>query len=173
MLAEIEKAVAARLTLKVSEPKHVEIEEKHSSLAMPAIEVYTGPGPFEKVGQRYKLRPSIFIIVTFQHKRSTEDRRAGVYPVLEAVAAALILQTLNLPIDPLRPKGIENITLEEEEDEGKIVFAVEFQTGFIIDRIDDDAAAAVDLLRVGFEYYLKPGDDVADAEDVVEFESET
>jgi hypothetical protein len=173
MLEQIEEAVAARLTLKVPEPKHVDIEEKHSSLAMPAIEVYTGPGPFEKVGQKYKLRHSIFVVVTFQNMRSTKDRRAGMYPVLEAVAAALILQTLDLPIDPLRPKGIENITLEEEEKDGKIVFAVEFQTGFFIDRIDDDAATAQDLLEMGFKYYLKPGDDVADAEDVVEFGAET
>ena len=173
MLAEIEAAAAARLTLKVAEPKNVEIEEKHGALAMTAIEVYTAGGPFAKVGQRYKLTPSVFVVVTFQNMRSVKDRRAGMYPVLEAVISALLLQTLGLSIDPLVPKEITNITLEEEEDEGKIVFAVEFQTGFIIDKIDDDAAAAMDLLRIGFEYYLKPGDDIADAEDVVEFETET
>jgi len=173
MLAEIEAAVAARLTLKVPEPKHVDIEEKHSALAMPGIEVFTGGGEFIKVGQRYKLTPSVFVVVTFHNMRSVKDRRAGMYPVLEAVLSALMLQKLDLSIDPLVPKGMTNITLEEEEDEGKILFALEFKTGFIIDAIDDDAAAAVDLLTVGFQYFLKPGDDVADATDIVEFESET
>jgi len=173
MLAEIEEAIAARLTLKVPDPKNVEIEEKHGALALPAIEVYAAGGPFTKVGQRYKLRPSIFVVVTFKNMRSVKERRAGMYPVLETVVSALVLQTLDLSIDPLTPKEITNITLEEEEDEGKIVFAVEFQTGFFIDRIDDDAATAEDLLTMGFKYYLKPGDDVADAEDVVEFGSET
>jgi hypothetical protein len=173
MLAQIEAAVAARLTLKVSEPKHVDVEEKHGALALPAIEVYAAGGPFTKIGQRYKLKPSIFVVVTFQDMRSVKDRRAGMYPVLEAVVSALMQQTLGLSIDPLTPKEIANITLEEEEDEGKIVFAAEFETGFIIDKIDDDAAAAEDLLEMGFKYYLKPGDDVADAEDVVEFGSET
>lgn len=173
MLAQIEAAVAARLTLKVAEPKHVDVEEKHGALALPAIEVYAAGGPFTRIGQRYKLKPSIFVVVTFQDMRSVKDRRAGMYPVLEAVVSALMQQTLGLSIDPLTPKEIANITLEEEEDEGKIVFAAEFETGFIIDRIDDDAAAAEDLLEMGFKYYLKPGDDVADAEDVVEFRSDT
>jgi hypothetical protein len=173
MLAQIEAAVAARLTLKVSEPKHVDVEEKHGALALPAIEVYAAGGPFTRIGQRYKLKPSIFVVVTFQDMRSVKDRRAGMYPVLEAVVSALMQQTLGLSIDPLTPKEIANITLEEEEDEGRIVFAAEFETGFFIDRIDDDAAAAEDLLEMGFKYYLKPGDDVADAEDVVEFGSET
>lgn len=171
MLAEIETAVAARLTLKVPEPKHVDIEEKHRALAMPAIEIYTFRGDFVRVGQRYKLTPSVFVVVTFQNMRSVKDRRAGMYPVLEAVVSALMLQTLGLSIDPLVPKGMTNITLDEEEDEGKILFALEFRTGFFIDRIDDDAATAVDLLKVGFEYFLKPGDDVADATDIVKFTS--
>jgi hypothetical protein len=169
MLAEIEEAVAARLTLKVPDPKNVEIEEKHGALALPAIEVYAAGGPFTRVGQRYKFQPSVFVVVTFRNMRSVKDRRAGMYPVLEAVVSALAQQTLGLDIDALVPKEVTNITLEEEEDEGKIVFAAEFQTGFFIDRIDDDAATAEDLLRIGFEYYLKPGDDIADAEDVVEF----
>jgi hypothetical protein len=169
MLAEIEEAVAARLTLKVPDPKNVEIEEKHGALALPAIEVYAAGGPFTRVGQRYKFQPSVFVVVTFRNMRSVKDRRAGMYPVLEAVVSALTQQTLGLAIDALVPKEVTNITLEEEEDEGKIVFAAEFQTGFFIDRIDDDAATAEDLLRIGFEYYLKPGDDIADAEDVVEF----
>jgi hypothetical protein len=169
MLAEIEEAVAARLTLKVPDPKNVEIEEKHGALALPAIEVYAAGGPFTRVGQRYKFQPSVFVVVTFRNMRSVKDRRAGMYPVLEAVVSALSQQTLGLDIDALVPKEVTNITLEEEEDEGKIVFAAEFQTGFFIDRIDDDAATAEDLLRIGFEYYLKPGDDIADAEDVVEF----
>lgn len=169
MLAEIEEAVAARLTLKVPDPKNVEIEEKHGALALPGIEVYAAGGPFTRVGQRYKFQPSVFVVVTFQNMRSVKDRRAGMYPVLEAVVSALVQQTLGLDIDALVPKEVTNITLEEEEDEGKIVFAAEFQTGFFIDRIDDDAATAEDLLEIGFKYYLKPGDDVADAEDVVEF----
>jgi hypothetical protein len=169
MLAEIEEAVAARLTLKVPDPKNVEIEEKHGALALPAIEVYAAGGPFTRVGQRYKFQPSVFVVVTFRNMRSVKDRRAGMYPVLEAVVSAHTQQTLGLAIDAFVPKEVTNITLEEEEDEGKIVFAAEFQTGFFIDRIDDDAATAEDLLRIGFEYYLKPGDDIADAEDVVEF----
>jgi len=106
MLAQIEAAAAARLTLKVAEPKNVEIEEKHGALAMPAIEIYTAGGSFAKVGQRYKLTPSVFVVVTFQNMRSVKDRRAGMYPVLEAVISALMLQTLGLSIDPLVPKEI-------------------------------------------------------------------
>jgi hypothetical protein len=80
MLAEIEEAVAARLTLKVPDPKNVEIEEKHGALALPAIEVYAAGGPFTRVGQRYKFQPSVFVVVTFRNMRSVKDAARGCTP---------------------------------------------------------------------------------------------
>lgn len=166
MLTNIEDKVVARLKDKITEPKHVSIDEAHKALAVPAIDVITGGGSFHKVTQNnYKFEVSVFVIVTFQHLRSVEDRRKGANPILEAIIAALLLQSLGLKIDPLAPKRLENITEKEEAEDGKIVFQIEFETGFIINKLSDEAIT--DLLTIGLNYYLKPGDAVVDATDEV------
>jgi hypothetical protein len=167
MLTEIEEAIVARLNLKIAAPKRVDIDEAHTALGVPAIDVIVGGGSFRKVAQtKYELSPSVYVVVTFQHLRSVRDRRKGVYPILEAIAATLIGQKLGLAIDPLAPKRLDNITEKAEAEDGKIVFQLEFETGFILEKVSDEEIT--ELLSVGFNYYLKPGDDVEDATDLVE-----
>ena len=166
MLTEIEEKIVERLNLKIAEPKRVGIDEAHAALGVPAIDVIVGGGAFRRVTQaKYEISPSVYVIVTFQHLRSVKDRRKGVYPILEAIAAALIGQKLGLEIDPLAPKRLDNITNQAEAEDGKIVFQIEFETGFILSRMSDEEIT--ELLSVGFNYYLKPGDDVEDASDLV------
>lgn len=167
MLKEIEEAVVARLQEKIATPKNVRIDEAHSdfTLNLPSIEVIIGGGSFTRVAQNYKLKCSVFVIVTFQNLKSVKDRRHGVYPILEAVQVCLILQSFGLKIDGLTPKRLDNITEKDEAEEGKVVFQLEFETGFNIEKMSDEVLA--DLLSIGLNYYLKPGDDVADASDVV------
>jgi hypothetical protein len=165
MLTDIEEKIVARLQAKITEPKHVNIDEAHNALSVPSIDVIAAGGQFQRVAQNYKLAASVFVIVTFQHLRSVQDRRKGVYPLLEAIVASLLGQTLTLKIDPLAPKRLENITEKEEAEDGKIIFQIEFETGFIINKLSD--AEINDLVTIGLNYYLKPGDAVVDATDEV------
>ncbi len=165
MLTSIEEKVTERLEAKIAEPKRVSIDEAHGALAVPSIDVIVGGGSFERVAQKYKIRPSVFVVVTFQNLRSVQDRRKGVYPILEAVIASLVDQSLGLQITALTPKRLDNITEKEEAEEGKIVFQLEFETSFVIEKLTDDAI--VDLLSIGLNYYLTPGDDTVDASDTV------
>lgn len=169
MLKEIEEAIVARLTEKVAAPKNVRIDEAHSDFALnlPGIDVIIGGGSFTRLAQKYKLNCSVFVIVTFQNLKSVKERRHGVYPILTAILTGLTLQDFGLKIDALAPKRLDNITEKDEADDGKIVFQLEFETGFIIERMSDEAL--VDLFTIGLNYYLKPGDDIADATDIVEF----
>ena len=153
MLTDIEANIVTRLEEKITAPKHVSIDEAHSALAVPAIEVITGGGGFHKVAQNYKLQANVYVIVTFQHLRSVEERRKGVYPIIEAIIAALLGQNLGLKIDPLRPSRLDNITEKEEAEDGKIVFQIEFETGFIMNRLSD--AEINDLVTIGLGYYLE------------------
>jgi hypothetical protein len=171
MLTSIEEAIVARLAEKITVPKNVRIDEAHSELALhlPGIDVIVGGGSFAKIAQRYKLNCSVFVIVTFQNLKSVKDRRHGTYPILLAVLAYLVKQDFGLAIDGLVPKRLDNITEKDAAEAGKIVFQIEFETGFVVDPVNDETVGAEDLLEMGFKYYLKPGDDVADAEDVVKF----
>lgn len=169
MLTDIEEKIAGLLLERLQSVARVAIEEAHAvnTLKLPGVDVVTGGGAFVRVAQHYKLTVRVFVIVTFQHLRSTADRRKGVYPIVESIVALLAGRTLGLKIDGLKPRRLDNVTDEKEADEGKVVFQIEFETGFIIE-VRDEATLA-DLLAVGLNYYLQdPTDDfVADAVDEV------
>ena len=175
MLTEIEEAVQGRLNTKLTSVSRVAIDEAHSPLTikLPGVDVIVGGGVFEKVGQHRRLKPSVYVIVTFSNLRSVADRRKGVYPILESIVALLARNNLGLAIDPLIPKRLDNITEKEEAADAKIVFQLEFETGFVIEEITDEVAT--DLLRVGLNYYLATPDGeigtTADATDNVTLSS--
>lgn len=169
MLTDIEEKIVERLNAKLTDVSRIAIDEAHSlqALKMPSVDVVVAGGPFIRVGQQIKLKPQVFVIVTFQNLRSAADRRKGVYPILEAIVALLVDNKLGLKIDALLPKRLDNITEESEAQAGKIVIQMEFETGFIIDKQDDEVIT--DLLRIGLNYYLQDpvDDEVADATDLV------
>lgn len=169
MLTDIEQAIVDHLHERLAAASRISIDEAHSavSLKMPAVDVIVGGGRFERVAQQYKLVAQVYVIVTFQNLRSVADRRRGVYPILEAVLALLSGRSFDLKISPLRPLRLDNITEEQEAAEGKVVFQIEFETGWVIVAQDDETVT--DLLRVGLNYYLQDpaDDDEADASDLV------
>ena len=167
MLTDIEEKIAERLDARITQPKRVDIAEAHGALAMPAIDILVGGGGFAKVAQKYKIKANVFVVVTFRNLRSVKDRRQGVYPLLEAVVALLAGHSLGLAIDPLVPKRLDNITEKEEAEDGRIVFQLEFETGFVIEKLSDEEIT--DLIALGLNYYLTPGDETADATDLVTF----
>lgn len=165
MLTDIEEKVVERIEAKITEPKRVEIQGGHRALSIPEIDVIVSGGSFEKVAQNYKLKATVNVMVTFQNLQSIKERRKGVYPILLAILACLIGQKLGLAIDPLVPRRLDNTTEEKEAKAGQIVFQLEFETSFIIDKLSDEEIE--DLLSIGLNYYLIPDDEVADATDVV------
>lgn len=169
MLTAIEEKIIERLNAKLTDVSRIAIDEAHSaqSLKVPAVDVIVFGGQFVRVAQQWKVTPKVYVIVTFQNLRSVADRRRGVYPILQAIVALLVDNKLGLKIDALAPKRLDNITEESEANAGKIVFQIEFETGFIIAKQDDEVIT--DLLRIGLSYYLQDpaDDDVADATDLV------
>jgi hypothetical protein len=167
MLTDIENGIVTRLNAKLTGAVRAGIDEAHSKLALnlPIVDVIVGGGTFSRIAQTFKISPQVFVIVTFQNLRSVEDRRKGVYPILLAILALLINNKLGLKIDALAPKRLDNITEEAEAKAGKIIFQIEFETGFVLTAISDEDI--VDMLTIGLNYYLKPGDEVVDASDTV------
>ena len=61
--------------------------------------------------------------------------------------------------------NLQNVTEEDDAKQGLIVFQIEFKTGYMIEAVSDEVIT--DLLKVGLNYYLKPGDDAVDASDTL------
>jgi len=169
MLSDIELATLARLEEKGLAVKAFQNQAKAGSLTVSAISCAVGNGTMRKIGLRLKWEFPIYLVIEFKNLKSEEDRRKGIYPILEAAINFLFLQDLGMGIDPLVPSAFRDITTEEEEAAGRIVFGAEIKTGFTTERMEDEQAE--DLLKVGLNYFLKPGDEVADASDEVTLEA--
>lgn len=167
MLARIEDAIVARIEEKLAATAGmVAVQRGIDGIPQPAVYVSTEAARFEKVGQEtFRQILTIFVDIVFSELSGERERRKGVYLVLEGVLQALLLQDLGLAIKPLAPQGWKNTTTEELRKAGLIAFALELHTSCMISRLDD--AAVSELLAVGLNYYLTPGDDIVDASDTV------
>ena len=166
MLADIEEKIQTRIKEKITGVKDVAVGKNRLALATPSTFIAISGGTYKKIGQvSFKHEVSIFLSVEFKNLRGEEERRKGIYPILEAIILTLTLQTLGLTIDPLLPVNLQNVTEEDDAKAGLIVFQIEFKTGYMIAAVSDEVIT--DLLKVGFDYYLKPGDAISDASDIV------
>jgi hypothetical protein len=97
--------------------------------------------------------------------QNESQRRKGIYPILQGIVQCLLLQDLGLKMTPLVPKSFRNITSEAQKERGLIAYSLEMKTKTQIKRLDDETVT--DLLTIGLNYYLKPGDDAVDATDLL------
>jgi len=166
MLADIEEKIQIRIEEKITGVKDVAVGKKRLALGAPSTFIAISGGTYRKIGQvSFKHEVSIFLSVEFKNLKGEEERRKGIYPIIEAIILTLTLQTLGLTIDPLLPVNLQNVTEEDDAKQGLIVFQIEFKTGYMIEAVSDEVIT--DLLKVGLNYYLKPGDDAVDASDTL------
>jgi hypothetical protein len=170
MLSDIENGIVERLNTKLTGVTKAFVDKARSNLNLnlPIIDVIVGGGTFTSATMsQYKVKTQVFVVLTFKNLKSEADRRKGVYPILIAILLLLAGNKFGLKIDALAPKRLDNVTEEVEAKAGKIVFQIEFETGFVLTPTSDEEL--VDLLTVGLAYYLEDpaNDDVADASDTV------
>lgn len=167
MINQIEDAIISRLRSMMSSAAGVvEVQKGIEGIPQPAVYVSTEAGSFAQVGQRScKQTLTIFVDIIFSHLSDERERRKGIYLILAGVLQVLMFQRLGLQITALMPKNWKNTTYEELRKQGLIAFSLELSTSYIIEMVDDEAVT--DLLTVGLNYYLTPGDDVVDAVDIV------
>ena len=169
MLIEIENAIIDRLETGGLSVRDIDIKKGTKGLIYPAIFVSTTAGEYKKLGQvKYKCSPSIAVVAVFKYHGKEKDRRHGIYPILEGIILRLMLQDMDLEITPLVPVRFRNVTDKALGEKGLMAYQIDFKTSFTVTRVDDEVA--VDLLKIGLEYYLQdPEDDgVADAGDIID-----
>ncbi|KQC03149.1 MAG: hypothetical protein APR55_07125 [Methanolinea sp. SDB] len=173
MMIEIESAVVERLRAGGLPIRDAEIQKGTAGIVTPRVLVSIEAGDFSKISQKsYRWDVTILVSAVFKNWKSEGDRRRGLYPILEGIVSLLMLQTLGLDIQPIRPLRMQNITDDAMAEAGLFAYQISFSTSFTVNRADEEEAA--DLLRIGLEYYLHdPADDgISDAQDIVELEEE-
>lgn len=165
-ISEIEDAVVKRLKDKGLPVFEVDIRKGAEGLVKPAVYIAVEEGSFEKTSQNtFKQKLSIYVYAIFRHLTGEKERRRGIYPIIESIIGLLLLQDFDLKIHPLAPRSFRNVTDEDLSGSGLMAYQIVFETSYYVERLDDEQLT--DLLKVGLDYYLKPGDETADAADVV------
>ena len=167
---DIELAVLNTLTAKIAGIRAAANQKDQVGLYPgPTVSVAIFEGSFEKVTQvTWKQKVTVNVLLTFKHERGEEERRRGINPIVQGVIQTLMLRDLGLAMETLKPGRFHEVTDADDYEARTIVYLVEFSTSFNLTRLEEEAAG--ELLNVGLNYYLKPGDDVVDASDLVELE---
>jgi phage gp37-like protein len=139
--------------------------------AFPAVWLaYAGsPAPKHIGARKWRVDAKFAVMVGAQHLREQAARQGGTadvgtYRMLADVQAALLYQDFGLAIDFLKPGAIRTVYNTRVAGQGLSVMSQEWTTAFIVTMpVPGDA----DWLRTGFEYFLQPGDAVADASDTL------
>lgn len=95
-------------------------------------------------------------------------KEVGVYQMIQDISLLLINHDLGLAVDYLKPGAIRTLFNTRLRGNGMAVFAREWHTEFVETqpRVPIDPTDPM-WLTTGINYYLKPGNDVADAADTV------
>lgn len=167
MYSDIEKAVQQRIELKLeSAVRDVKIQKgAKNNLLNPGVFVSVEEGDFEMLGRGWKQKLTVYVEIEFENLRDEENRRIGAFLILSAIIQYLIGQDLGLKIKELHPVKWQNVTDEKDYAASKTRFQIVFKTSFNLEPISDEVVT--DLLKVGLDYYLKPGDEIVDATDLV------
>lgn len=168
MISQIEQAVVDRIKAKLAAvASRIDVQRGVDDIRQPGIYASAESGRFSKVSNAtWKHELDVWVDMVFSHVGGTKERRQGVSAILEGVLMHLFLEDLGLSIEPLKPALWKNTTPDELRETGQIVFSLRLQTSYTISRSNNDEAAD-ELLRIGLNYYLQPGDDQSDATDLV------
>lgn len=138
----------------------------------PAVWVTVAGEKVKRLSERkYLCSPTLAVLVGTRNVRSERQTRRGTvqdpgsYQILDDVRQLLAGQDFDLPIKRLSPGPVKTLYNTRLGAEALSVFSIEFGTDYVYTLPTDEEDN--DFLRVGFNYYLKPGDDTADATDLI------
>lgn len=133
--------------------------------------VFGGSAKPVKLGPQKWRTPATFVtMVAARNLRNEEAARKGgaieigTYEMIKHVKTLMLGQDFGLPIDRFEPGAVRTLYNTKIRASGLSVFSLEWSTAFIekTPTIEDG-----ELLKVGLNYFIKPGDDVVDATDLV------
>ena len=176
MIAEIEDAIISALKnatgleyLKTVASYGGQLDEDLGEVvrAYPAIwVVFAGSAKPEKLGaNKWKVPATFAVIVAARNVRNEaatrkgDAKEVGTYQMLEHVQTMLANNDFGLAIERLQPGAVGTLYNTIVRKDALSVFSQQWTTAYVLKAADE---AATELLSLGINYYIKPGDNVAD-----------
>lgn len=140
--------------------------------AYPAIwVVFAGSGKPEKLGaDKWKIPGTFVTMVAARNVRNEAATRrgdaveVGTYQMLRHVRTLMLNEDFDLPVARFQPGEVRSLYNTKVRGKALSVFSQVWTTHWIEKVPTPDEKA---LLKVGLNYYLKPGDEVVDATDLL------
>jgi hypothetical protein len=162
--AEIEEKLVALLKSKGLAATEADLPSVLACKTSPSFHCRIASFKCENVVMRkFKIVPAISVYLALKNVSIEKNRRQSIYPLIQGIIGILAFQDLGLSIAPLRIQSGQELILPEFADSGIILYQIDLVTGFTCDMSDEKTMT---MLRMNLEYYLKPGDTVADAVDI-------
>lgn len=188
MIAEIEDALIAaikaatlgyKLGTVASYGGELASDEKTLALIIrqfPAVwVVFNGEANTKPVGtaqDKWLVDASFLLLVATRSGRgerftrhSANAMEVGAYQIIKDLRLLLLNQDLGLMIERFKPGAVKSLFNKKLLKESMAVLSLELKTKYVIAQPAE--ANQPDWLRTGFNYYLKPGDNIADASDLI------
>lgn len=167
ILADIETNAIAALKAAGLGVQEVNLDDDPPGIAQTAVHCMVSDVKFKPLTMtKWKAITTLSVLVFIKNVQNEKARRQGAYPVIFGCLGKLCNNALGLNIVQLAPVSLTNITPANWKGTGIIVYQLDFVTSFSVSAAEL-ADNAVDLLKIGIEYFLQPDDDVADAEDTL------
>jgi phage gp37-like protein len=156
------------------------VDEKNLALLIhqfPAVWVTfqneSDPKPVGTSRQKWSVEASFLVLVAARSGRGERFARhgannaneIGAYQIIKDMRLLLLNQDLDLAIERFKPGGIKTLFNKKLMTASIAAYSCALKTKYVISQPAE--ANQPDWLRVGFNYYLKPGDDIADASDLL------
>ncbi len=166
---QIERAVEAFLTDRIAAVEATARQHDHRGLYSDIVlTVAITRGKDTPIGRAaFRTDVVVNVLLSFADAGGEEARRDGINPLVQGIRRALARKRLELDITDILPRGWEDVTTEELWEQNRIAYNIEFDTSFSW-RCEDPGETVPDLLTIGIDYFLKPGDDIADAGDIIQ-----
>jgi hypothetical protein len=165
-ISAIEDALAKRLTDKGLRVGWVDVQKGVNGIKLPACYVAAESAKATRVTKKVSKETVTFgAYLILKNYRDQKSRREGLLPLVRSVIAIVMGQKLGLDIAPFRYIRWDETGEEGLQPLGMMAIRIEFQTDRDL-AVEDDADAARDLV-LALEYFLKPGDDMADLQGTV------
>jgi phage gp37-like protein len=194
MIAQIEDAIKARIAaandgrlgykFAAIETYGGEFDEELSQVVrrFPGLwVVYAGGGrpvPYGTSRVKWKVPATFAVMVGARSVRSEPFSRRGLedangtiiepgaYHLLEDARRLLLNQDFGMEIARFEPGAVKTLYNLKTNSLAVSVYAQEWHTAFIVEP-ESTADTDPDWMRLGINYFIKPGDDVADAADLI------
>ncbi len=112
--------------------------------------------------RKQKIVPVVSVFVAVKNVSAEKVRRQAIYPLLHGIIGALVFQKLGLAISPIMCTSGDELGDPVMDTTGMRVYQINFKTSFVCEMTAEEA---LNMIALSVQYFLTPGDAVADAQD--------